>query len=387
MDFKKDWFTEDNHFLFPQKDAYVFQKFSYYKTTSLKGHIFILTSGSTHQSYKIVALPKKAFLSSAKAVNKKLGCTSEDIWLNILPTYHVGGVSIMARAATSQCKVVDLFDDSNNATKWCAKDFVKKINQHQATLTSLVPTQVFDLVHHRLQAPESLKYVVVGGGALNSSLFQKIKALGWPVVCSYGMTEAASQIAVSTDSIYYEVLPHLEIKQSQRGTLLIKGEPLFNEILYFSPQKGVEKKVLRSGWYDTKDFVQIQKQNNFLTLKLNSRERSRVKIKGFLIDIEVSNEKWKQFIFEKSAYFFKNSLVFYHSHERDENNLVLITKAEVLSNLNRCCDLDCYIMEFNKQVQGHEKIKATYFLSDIPRTSLGKVKRHDLESLIGLDFI
>ena len=66
------------------------------------------------------------------------------------------------------------------------------------THTSLVPTQVHDLVKADLRAPETLKAIVVGGGHLDAATGRLARTLGWPVLASYGMTEAASQIATQT---------------------------------------------------------------------------------------------------------------------------------------------------------------------------------------------
>ena len=64
--------------------------------------------------------------------------------------------------------------------------------------SSLVPAQVLDLVRAGLRPPPVLRAIVVGGGAISAELYRDARALGWPVLPSYGMTECCSQIATAT---------------------------------------------------------------------------------------------------------------------------------------------------------------------------------------------
>ena len=75
----------------------------------LRGHVFLLTSGSTAASeadYKWVALSKRAILNSARAANEALGSDARDVWFHTLPEFHVGGLGIGARAELSGARVV-----------------------------------------------------------------------------------------------------------------------------------------------------------------------------------------------------------------------------------------------------------------------------------------
>jgi O-succinylbenzoic acid--CoA ligase len=87
--------------------------------------------------------------------------------------------------------------------RWNAVGFAQRCADAGVTMSSLVPAQVFDLVTQAVRAPAGLRAVVVGGGRLESGLGAAARALGWPVLQSYGMTETASQVAT-------EPLEHLE---------------------------------------------------------------------------------------------------------------------------------------------------------------------------------
>src|SRR5207244_3174402 len=110
--------------------------------------------------------------------------------------------------------------------KWHVFQFHSFLIDSKATLTALVPTQVHDLVANKLRSPKTLRAVIVGGGSLNSELYDEARALGWPVMPSYGMTECASQIATANlKSPSLNILPHLTIKIVE-NKICIKGESL-----------------------------------------------------------------------------------------------------------------------------------------------------------------
>ena len=78
----------------------------------MRGHIFVATSG-TSGDVKLVALSKDAILASAAAVNARLGARREDVWCCVLPTFHVGGLGIHARAFLTGSRVINMSWDAN----------------------------------------------------------------------------------------------------------------------------------------------------------------------------------------------------------------------------------------------------------------------------------
>jgi len=62
-------------------------------------HVFILSSGTTSKkSIDSFAISKRALLENARSVNKRFGITNKDKWLASLSPFHIGGLSIFARA-------------------------------------------------------------------------------------------------------------------------------------------------------------------------------------------------------------------------------------------------------------------------------------------------
>lgn len=120
---------------FPKEEAEELKR----ELVPLKDHVWIATSGST--SLKWTALSYEALNASAGAVNKLLESDKNDVWLNVLPFFHVGGLGIITRAQLSGAQVLNL-------DKWDPYAFYQAVQN--ATLTALVPTNLYDLVLHKL---------------------------------------------------------------------------------------------------------------------------------------------------------------------------------------------------------------------------------------------
>jgi O-succinylbenzoic acid--CoA ligase len=251
------------------------------------GCLVFPTSGSTGAP-ALVCLTPAAMTANAAAVNTRVGATPEDVWLRVLPEFHVGGMSIHYRAELSGSRVV--VDEE----KWDVRRFVRVVNAEGITLTSLVPSQVFDLVAAEEPSPPSLRAVFVGGGRLEASLYARGRALGWPLLPGFGMTEAASQVATArVESLHQppvpggpslELLPCWEARVDETGRLQLRGAPLLSGRLV--RQDGGDWKFQpaldEDGWFTTSDRVRLE--GRFL-IPLGRSDRV-VKILGELVDLD-----------------------------------------------------------------------------------------------------
>lgn len=242
-------------------------------------HLWLASSGTTG-SVKLVAISLEALQASAAQVNKHLEACTSDVWINPLPCHHIGGLSIYVRAELTGCRVVYLH-------KWQAGEFVRQAESCAATLASLVPTQVHDLVAAGLRCPASLRAVVVGGGALEDALYEPAGSLGWPLLRSYGLTEAASQVATEScrgDSAagWLPVLDHYEARTVVAGVLELRGPSLLTGWMiseHGRSPRWEDPKV--DGWFRTSDRVELHDRE----LRVLGRVDDLVKIRGELVDV------------------------------------------------------------------------------------------------------
>ncbi len=155
--------------------------------------VLLLTSGTT-QAPKIARLTGANFFWSALASGYRLGVDPTDRWLLTLPLYHVGGLSIVLRSALYGTAVAlpPVRSSFDPAAWW---DDLLRL---RATLVSLVPTMLYRLLRAREQGPpRHLRVALVGGAAAGPEVLQPALERGWPVALTYGLTEAASQVATA----------------------------------------------------------------------------------------------------------------------------------------------------------------------------------------------
>lgn len=334
-------------------------------------HIWVATSGSTSvasEQIKLAALSKKAILDSAKAVNDHLESNRQDRWINPLPEFHVGGLGIWARSFLSRAKVFPFLE------KWIASNFCNFIIASKGTLTSLVPAQVYDIVIQKLQAPATLRAIVVGGGALSQSLYIEAKELGWNLLPSYGMTECCSQIAtaiIGKEEFGLKILPHVQIKLDEKGLIILKSTSLLTTYLLVT-QKNVELiDPKKEGWLETQDLGVIN--GDFLTLL--GREGEFIKIGGEGVQMQRLENILDDI---KTKLGFKTDLALVAAPDKRLGHVIhLVITDSTDPTLPRL------IEGYHQQVMPFEKIRQIHTVNTIPRTPLKKLLKQELSILLG----
>ena len=80
------------------------------------------------------------------------------------------------------------------------------------------------------QAPDSFKFIAVGGSKVGTALLQEAWALGLPVYEGYGLSECASVVSLNTPTSLLagscgKVLPHLNV-EARGGELVVSGNAM-----------------------------------------------------------------------------------------------------------------------------------------------------------------
>lgn len=149
----------------------------------------ICTSGTTGTP-RAVSITTQQLLLSAFASAIRIGHTPSDRWLCVLPLHHVGGASIVMRCAFYGTSVVlePRFDAARTA---------QQLDSGSISLVSLVPAMLERVlaVREARPFPPALRAIVLGGAAASSDLVAQCRAINAPVALTWGMTEAASQVA------------------------------------------------------------------------------------------------------------------------------------------------------------------------------------------------
>jgi o-succinylbenzoate---CoA ligase len=339
----------------------------------LPGHVWIATSGSTAVSTthtKWVALSKEALLISAHAVNTHLRSSSSDVWIHCLPDFHVGGLGIWARSHLTGAKVIDC---KGIVAKWNPMAFYEKLTTYQGTLTSLVPTQLFDLLNLGLTAPQSLRAAIIGGSRLAESLYDKAKELGWPLLPSYGSTECASQVATAelgSNTPCLKILPHIHVRRDEEGHLWIKSDSLFTCYAVANGEKVIFINPKENGWFRTEDIGNVKEG----ILDIEGRTGRVVKVAGENVDLT------------KMEMLFDNLKM--QLGVDDDIALVAVPDERLghaihlaVSGNSQTCEksIQGFIEQFNALVMPYERIRKVHFLSSpLPRSPLFKLLHREL---------
>lgn len=149
------------------------------------------TSGSGGEP-KLVPLRCRHHEASAIAVGRRLALTASDRWLLCLPPEHIGGLAILFRSMHTGAAVV--LHERFEAARVAAA-----IGDGSVTHASVVPTMLRRIVDAIATPPgPELRCVLVGGAPSDGALLERARAVGVPAVPTWGMSEAASQLATLT---------------------------------------------------------------------------------------------------------------------------------------------------------------------------------------------
>ncbi len=321
----------------------------------LRNHFILFSSGTSAGALKGYALAQSALFANAKAVNQHFGLTSDDVWALSLPVYHVGGLSVLARAHLLGNRVID-------ARGWDPEAWTKQI--HDATVPTIVPTQVYDLVSRGLRPPNSLRWAIVGGDFLSQALLEEARRLGWPVTRTFGMSEVSSQLASAQTpgEAPLRVLPLHEVRIDE-GRLLVRSPALFTLQFELGPSlKVTEASALCTpdGFYLTQDSALL----NGDEVKPLGRLGDAVKIAGHLVSFNQLRDDLASFLLPQGL--FGQAELALEDDIRKGKRLVLLTLPGALS--------EAAIHDLAHRLQP-VKIDEVRIVSEFERTALGKLKR------------
>ncbi|MGY4430586.1 amino acid adenylation domain-containing protein [Bradyrhizobium sp. F1.13.1] len=225
---------------------------------------FILLTSGTAARPKMVPLTHRNVCLSAYNAGRVLSLASHDRLLNVLPLFHAHGLIsglLTALAAGSSVICTEGFD---------AASFFGWMRQLQPTWYTAVPTIHRALLTAAEANPDlarssSLRVIRSASASLAPAILDGLEAtFGVPVLETYGMTEAASQIAANpfelrkVGSVGRAAGPEIAI-MDETGRALACGE--LGEIMLRGPNmsrgyyndEAATQAAFRNGWFRTGD--------------------------------------------------------------------------------------------------------------------------------------
>jgi O-succinylbenzoic acid--CoA ligase len=229
----------------------------------------LFTSGTTGQP-KAARLGVGAFDALARASAANLGPRPGDRWLCNLPLFHVGGLGMAVRCAHDGATLVlhPRFD---------AEAVARAVRDDGITHLSLVARTLEECLDAGLQ-PGRLRAVLVGGGPVPPALVDRARGAGIPVLLTYGLTEACSQVTTERPGeadgrTAGMPLPGLEVRildgasrpvpAGEEGAIAVRGPTLMRGYL---DDDAATAGVLRGGWLHTGDVGRLDGRGRLTVL-------------------------------------------------------------------------------------------------------------------------
>jgi long-subunit acyl-CoA synthetase (AMP-forming) len=200
------------------------------------------TSGTTGEP-KGVCLGQQAMEQVAASLAKVSGAKSADRHLSVLPyatlLENVGGLyASMLTGAT--CCLPGLADvGARGATGLDVQRFAAAFDRHEASTCILIPQMLLALVSavgQGMPRPGTLRFIAVGGAPVSPYLLRQATQMGLPVYEGYGLSEAASVVAVNRPDATKpgtvgRPLPHVRLRFAEDGEIEVAGS-LFSGYLH-----------------------------------------------------------------------------------------------------------------------------------------------------------
>ena len=191
--------------------------------------VTVRTSGSTGVP-KEMAVEKARMAASAEVTCDFLGLKEGDRALLCLPVDYIAGKMMVVRSKVRGLDLVSV-EPSGHPLADVSGD-------GRFDLCAMVPMQVYN----SLQSPEeaaklkNIKHLIIGGGAIDGSLAEKLRSFPNNVWSTYGMTETLSHIALrrlngDDASEWYTPFDGVAVWTNADGCLVIDAPKVCAEVL------------------------------------------------------------------------------------------------------------------------------------------------------------
>jgi acyl-CoA synthetase (AMP-forming)/AMP-acid ligase II/thioesterase domain-containing protein len=244
--------------------------------------LLLHTSGTTARP-KLVPLPHRQLVASARNVRESLGLREDDRCLNVMPLFHIHGlVAALLASLDARGSVI------------CTPGFhqlqiFEWLREHDPTWTTAVPTMLQGALERMRRDPtlvvdHGLRFVRSSSAPLPVAVLEGLeRALGVPVVEAYGMTEAAHQMASNPisgtrkpGSVGVPAGPEVTVlredgsvaDQGDVGEIAVRGSNVFAGY-EANPEANAES--FTNGWFRTGDLGRLDR-DGYLFLVGRSKE-------------------------------------------------------------------------------------------------------------------
>jgi len=345
------------------------------KTWNLEAtQAIVFTSGTSGQ-------PKGAEITfgnhfySATASAFRIGHQNDDIWLSVLPLYHVGGLAVLFRCALYGITTLlhPRFDIHAIGASF---------RNQRVTLISLVPTMLHRMLQQDTTFPPSLRLILLGGAAATPDLLNSASTANLPVAATYGLTEASSQVATALPDATRRKpgsvgrpLMFTEVRiiddtgapqpSGEYGEVTVKGPTVMRG--YFRDPQATNT-TIRDGWLHTGDIGYMDEDGDLWLVQRRS-------------DLIVSGGE--------NVYPAEGEAVIREHPDVADVSVVGLDDAEwgqrvaaaVVTVSGAVIDEETIIAHCREHLAGYKTPRSIIMVDELPQTASGKVQRDGVRTL------
>jgi O-succinylbenzoic acid--CoA ligase len=296
------------------------------------GDAVVVATSGTSGIQKAAVLTMSAVEASARATSERLNVMLRDTWLACLPPSHVGGLSVITRSLVMGTSLIPVPSFSPDSYEQAAKD--------GATLVSLVSTAL-----QRID-PTLFRTIVLGGSRQAAQLPPNC-------VTTYGLTETGSGVVYNGTALRGV---ELEIRDSivyVRAPMLLRA--------YRDGSSPLDS----NGWFRTGDRGSLSDTG---VLQIEGREGDLIITGGENVWPEVVEDSLRDF---ESI----TDLCVAGVPDKEWGHAVHVW---VVTENDDLISLDALRGHVKQTLPAHCAPRHIHFVTEIPRTALGKPKRSAL---------
>ncbi len=342
-----------------------------YGALRLDEDLAIIHTSGTSGKPKATLLTHGNIYHSAIASARKLDAPRNERWLCVLPLYHVGGLSIILRSLIYGTAVE--FGNS----PFDAQETNRALSENPITLVSLVPTMLQRLLDAKTRPWNPLlRLILLGGAAPSAELVQRCIAEKLPIATTYGLTEAASQVATALPELVYrkpgtvgKPLMNTQVRIIDErgedaapkvpGEALVKGATVMRG--YYGDQASTDA-ALRDGWLHTGDVGYLDEDGDLFVLQ--RREDLIVSGGENIYPAEVEDVLRKHPAVAEAVVL-----------GLADANWGKVAAAVIELRVGQSAASDGIIAFSRQRLAGYKIPRRITFVAALPRTASGKVKR------------
>ena len=206
-------------------------------------YVEVKTSGSTGVP-KWMRVEKKRMVASARMTIGFLGLQPGQTALLCMPLDYIAAKMMVVRALVGGLRLISVQPDGHPMAQQALAD-------EHVDFAAMVPLQVYNtmMVAEERERLARVGQLIIGGGAIDQRLAERLNELPHPVWSTYGMTETLSHVAMrrlngNGKSEWYTPLDGVAVRQDEEGCLVIDAPNACNPtFMYLS---SLERRKMRN---------------------------------------------------------------------------------------------------------------------------------------------